>query len=123
MLSPPIDERFASAKTLFISDSDKRKHFQLGVKLFYSSAPAPNLSRGALSALPSMAAAGVGCDASPEGAGCGGASSPGGAHAQTTQTDLGTFLSRRIKVISKPSKKKQSLKNADRMLSAATAPH
>lgn len=62
----PDSREFGCAKTLFISDADKRKHFRLVLRL---------VQRGG--------------------------------------RELGTFHSRLIKVISKPSQKKQSLKNTD----------
>lgn len=58
---------FACAKSLFISDQDKRKHFCLLLRLFLGN-----------------------------------------------RQEVGSFQSRMIKVISKPSQKRQSMKNADR---------
>nr|XP_039335331.1 recombining binding protein suppressor of hairless-like protein isoform X2 [Saimiri boliviensis boliviensis] len=69
----PDSREFGCAKTLYVSDADKRKHFRLVLRL---------VLRGGL--------------------------------------ELGTFHSRLIKVISKPSQKKQSLKNTDLCISSGS---
>uniref|UniRef100_A0A672GAS4 Recombination signal binding protein for immunoglobulin kappa J region-like n=1 Tax=Salarias fasciatus TaxID=181472 RepID=A0A672GAS4_SALFA len=64
---------FACAKSLFISDQDKRKHFCLLLRLFLGN-----------------------------------------------RQEVGSFQSRMIKVISKPSQKRQSMKNADLCISSCS---
>ncbi|KAM6980511.1 recombining binding protein suppressor of hairless-like protein [Aplochiton taeniatus] len=71
----PNAQMFACAKSLYISDTDKRKHFRLQLHLFL-----------------------------------------GGAGGQ----EVGSFQSKMIKVISKPSQKRQSMKNADLCISSGS---
>nr|XP_025039781.1 recombining binding protein suppressor of hairless-like protein [Pelodiscus sinensis] len=69
----PDSKEFGCAKALYISDTEKRKHFRLVLKLFFSNGQ-----------------------------------------------EIGTFHSKLIKVISKPSQKKQSLKNTDLCISSGS---
>ncbi|CAN9512582.1 unnamed protein product [Ophioblennius macclurei] len=69
----PNSRLFACAKSLFISDQDKRKHFCLLLRLFLGN-----------------------------------------------RQEVGSFQSRMIKVISKPSQKRQSMKNADLCISSCS---
>ncbi|GAA6230618.1 recombining binding protein suppressor of hairless-like protein isoform X3 [Lates japonicus] len=70
---PNSRQMFACAKSLFISDQDKRKHFRLLLRLFLGN-----------------------------------------------RQEVGSFQSRMIKVISKPSQKRQSMKNADLCISSCS---
>ncbi|XP_017287000.1 recombining binding protein suppressor of hairless-like protein isoform X2 [Kryptolebias marmoratus] len=70
---PNSRQLFACAKSLFISDQDKRKHFCLLLQLFLGN-----------------------------------------------RQEVGSFQSRMIKVISKPSQKRQSMKNADLCISSCS---
>ncbi|XP_023181391.1 recombining binding protein suppressor of hairless-like protein isoform X4 [Xiphophorus maculatus] len=70
---PNSRQLFACAKSLFISDQDKRKHFCLLLRLFLGN-----------------------------------------------RQEVGSFQSRMIKVISKPSQKRQSMKNADLCISSCS---
>uniref|UniRef100_UPI0037E72712 recombining binding protein suppressor of hairless-like protein n=1 Tax=Semicossyphus pulcher TaxID=241346 RepID=UPI0037E72712 len=70
---PNSRQMFACAKSLFISDQDKRKHFCLLLRLFLGN-----------------------------------------------RQEVGSFQSRLIKVISKPSQKRQSMKNADLCISSCS---
>ncbi|XP_047439551.1 recombining binding protein suppressor of hairless-like protein isoform X2 [Mugil cephalus] len=69
----PNSRMFACAKSLFVSDQDKRKHFSLLLRLFLGN-----------------------------------------------RQEVGSFQSRMIKVISKPSQKRQSVKNADLCISSCS---
>ncbi|XP_055077951.1 recombining binding protein suppressor of hairless-like protein isoform X2 [Periophthalmus magnuspinnatus] len=69
---PDSRQLFACAKSLYISDQDKRKHFRLLLRLFLG------------------------------------------------RQEVGSFHSRLIKVISKPSQKRQSMKNADLCISSCS---
>ncbi|XP_062266178.1 recombining binding protein suppressor of hairless-like protein isoform X1 [Platichthys flesus] len=70
---PDSTQMFACAKSLFISDQDKRKHFRLLLRLFLGN-----------------------------------------------RQEVGSFQSRLIKVISKPSQKRQSMKNVDLCISSCS---